>query len=69
MLDTVVELVLELGFDTLLDRNENRTFVQQLCLFVGVVFALFGIALWVVTGPLYGLAAGVVALALLLYGA
>ncbi|MDF9745544.1 hypothetical protein [Natrinema salsiterrestre] len=69
MLDTVVELVLELGFDTLLDRNENRTLAQQLCLFAGLVFVLIAIALWVTSGPLYGLAAGVVALALLLYGA
>ncbi|WP_226005498.1 hypothetical protein [Natrinema salinisoli] len=69
MLDAVVELVLELGFDTLLDRNENRTLVQQLCRFVGLVFVLVAIALWVVSGPLYGLAAGIVALALLLYGA
>jgi hypothetical protein len=69
MLDAVVELVLELGFDALLDRNENRTFLEQLCLFVGIVFVLIAIALWITSGPLYGLAAGVVALALLLYGA
>ncbi|WP_222919910.1 hypothetical protein [Natrinema sp. SYSU A 869] len=69
MLDAVAELILDLGFDRLIGHNDERTPIQQVCLFLGVVFVLLAIALAVVSGPLYGFAAGVVGLALLLYGA
>ncbi|MBZ6494394.1 hypothetical protein [Natrinema longum] len=69
MLDTVVEFVLELGVDVLIDRNDDRTLGQQLCLFLGIVVAVLAIALAIVSGPLYGLGAGVIALALLVCGA
>ncbi|WP_226481193.1 hypothetical protein [Natrinema amylolyticum] len=68
MLDAVAELVAELGFDWLLHRNEHRTMTQQFCLFLGIVFGLFAVALAVVSGPLYGAALGIVALGLLWYG-
>lgn len=69
MLDAAVELLLDLGFDRLVDRRDDRTRIQQGCLFLGVVAALGAIALAVASGPLYGLALATVALALLFYGA
>ncbi|SER73889.1 hypothetical protein [Natrinema salaciae] len=69
MLDDLLLVPFELGVDWLIDRNDDRTPVQRICLFVGVVFVLLGIALAAVSGLWYGLAVGIVGLALLLYGA
>ncbi|AGB32956.1 hypothetical protein C488_09916 [Natrinema pellirubrum DSM 15624] len=69
MLDEAAELVFELGVDRLIERTDDRSRIQQACLFLGVVAALIAIALAAVSGLLYGAAAGVVALALLRYGA
>ena len=67
MLDEAAELLLELGLDWLIDRNDDRTMRKQVCLFLGVVAALVAVVL-VVSSPLYGVAAGAVALALLFAG-
>ncbi|QCC58204.1 hypothetical protein NP511_06670 [Natrinema thermotolerans] len=69
MLDEAAELVLELGVDWLIDRNGTRSRLEQASLFLGLVAAVTAAALAVLVGPLYGLAVGVVALVLLLYGA
>ncbi|OLZ41798.1 hypothetical protein A6E15_12735 [Natrinema saccharevitans] len=69
MLDDAAELVLELGVDRLIERTDDRSRTQQACLFLGVVAALVAVALAAVSGLLYGVAAGVIAVALLLYGA
>ncbi|MFC6765264.1 hypothetical protein [Natrinema soli] len=68
MLDAVAELLLDLGFDWFVDRDDDRTTAEQLCLFLGVVFALLAIALAALSGPSYGLATGIIAVALLVYG-
>ncbi|QLK25164.1 hypothetical protein HYG81_13825 [Natrinema zhouii] len=68
MLDVVAELLLDLGFDRLIGSGDNRTTAQQLCLFVGVVVVLLAVALAVVSGPWYGLAAALVGVALIVYG-
>ncbi len=69
MLDEAAELVFELGVDRLIERTDDRSRTQQASLFLGVIAALIAIALAATSGLLYGAAAGVVALALLLYGA
>lgn len=68
MLDEAAELLLELGVDWLIDRDDDRTMRKQACLFLGVVVALVAIVLVVVSDPLYGFVAGTVALALLFAG-
>ncbi|ELY77440.1 hypothetical protein [Natrinema gari] len=68
MLDVVVELVAELGFEWLLERNDCRTLTQQFCLFLGLVFGLMAVAAAVVSGPAYGIAVGLVALGLFYIG-
>ena len=65
MLDEAAELLLEVGVDWRIDRDDDRTMRKQVCLFLGVVAALVAMVLVVVSDPLYGLAAGTVALALL----
>ncbi|WP_254522454.1 hypothetical protein [Natrinema caseinilyticum] len=69
MLDAVVELVVDLGFSWVVDRNENRSMGQQICLFVGTVTVLLAIGLAIAGDPLSGVAAGLVGVALLGYGA
>ncbi|WP_226040582.1 hypothetical protein [Natrinema sp. DC36] len=68
MLDAVAELILEFGFDRLVGSGDDRTTAQQCCLFVGVVIVLLAVALAVVSGPWYGLAAAPVGVALIAYG-
>ncbi|ELY70932.1 hypothetical protein [Natrinema versiforme] len=68
MLDDLLLLPFEAAIDWVVGRNEDRTVIQQLCLFCSIVFALLAVALAVTSGPLYGLAAGVIAVALLYYG-
>jgi len=68
MLDEAAEFRLELGLDWLIDRNDDRTMRKQVCLFLSIVAALVAVVLVVVSGPLYGVAAGAVALALLFAG-
>ena len=68
MLDEAAEFRLELGLDWLIDRNDDRTMHKQVCLFFGVVAALVAIVRIVVSGPVYGFGAGIVALALLFAG-
>lgn len=68
MLDEAAELLLELGLDWLIDRNDDRTMRKQVCLFLGVVAALVALVLVVISSPLYGFAVGTVALALLFAG-
>jgi len=64
MLDEAAEFRLELGVDWLIDRDK-RTMCKQVALVLGIVAALVAIVRIVVSGPLYGVAAGTVALALL----
>ncbi len=45
MLDAVVELVVDLGVGWILDRNENRSTGQRVCLFVGTVSVLLATGL------------------------
>ncbi|WP_249361360.1 hypothetical protein [Haloterrigena sp. H1] len=54
MLDEAAELLLELGLDWLIDRNDDRTMRKQVCLFLGVVAALVALVLVVISSPLYG---------------
>ena len=68
MLDEAAELLLEVGVDWLIDRDDDRTMRKQVCLFLGVVAAPVAMVLVVVSDPLYGLIAGTVALALLFAG-
>ncbi|MGQ3411868.1 hypothetical protein ACT4ML_06350 [Natrinema sp. LN54] len=69
MLDDLLLLPFEAAVEWAVGRTEDQTVIQQLCLFFGIVFALLAVVLAVVSGPLYGLAAGVIAVALLYYGA
>ncbi|ELZ25158.1 hypothetical protein [Natrinema limicola] len=64
MLDEAAEFRLELDVDWLIDRDD-RTMRKQMYLFLGVVAILAAIVRIVVSGPLYGVAAGTVLLALL----
>ncbi|WP_408959390.1 hypothetical protein [Natrinema sp. 74] len=68
MLDDLLILPFEAGIEWLIGRDDAWTTAQQLCLFFGIVFGLLAIALAVVSELSYGLAAGIVALGLLLYG-
>lgn len=69
MIEVIVDLAADLGFERLFNRTENRTTAQQISPFLGVVFGSFAIALAVVSGPLYGVAAGIIAVASFSYGA
>ena len=69
MLEDLLLLPLEAGIDWLIGRDDDRTTTQRVCLALGIVVVLLAIVLAVVSGPVYGLACGVVAAALLLYGA
>ena len=64
MLDEAAEFRLELDGDWLIDRDD-RTTCKRVALVLGIVAALAAIVRIVVSGPLYGVAAGTVLLALL----
>lgn len=67
MLDDLLLLPFEAAIDWVIGRQEDQTVIQQLCQFFSIVFALLAVVLAVTSGPLYGLAAGVIAVALLYY--
>jgi hypothetical protein len=67
--DDVAELVVDLAGDRLVDRDDGRTTVRWVSLFLGVVGLLLAIGVAASSGPWYGLAVGVVGLALVVYGA
>ncbi|WP_254763184.1 hypothetical protein [Natrinema marinum] len=68
MLEDITTVLVEGTFDWLIGRDEDRTGLEQCCLFVGIVGLLLAVAVAVAAGPWYGLAVGVVGGALFVYG-
>ncbi|RKD93421.1 hypothetical protein [Halopiger aswanensis] len=64
----LVELLLEIGFDAVLERRNDRTGPQWAALFLGVLVLLAAVAVGAASGLWYGLAVAVVGVALAAYG-
>lgn len=62
------ELLLEAGFDVLIERRDDRTGPQWAALFLGVVLLLGAVAVGASSGLWYGLAVAVFGIALAAYG-
>ncbi|WP_459807190.1 hypothetical protein [Halopiger thermotolerans] len=65
----MIELLLEAGFDALLERRDDRTGPQWAALFLGVVLLLGAVGVAASSGLWYGLTVAVFGIALAAYGA
>ncbi|AEH36351.1 hypothetical protein [Halopiger xanaduensis] len=64
----LLELLLEAGFDAVLERRNDRTGPQWAALFLGVLLLLAALAVGASSGLWYGLTVAVFGIALVAYG-